>query len=255
MPRFDGARERIHQPVWSMAVRGIGVSQVTNGVRLFSDSPNSSAEFTNMQTSGAFTSDQTFVVKAIRAVMMFQSLKDSEFDAYGNPALLPALNGATVAGTNSRALDLYSLLGYGCHLTFNCSEKDQFTSQLVYCPAGMGIFGSTTENSRNIASNGWPSQENILLLAKDIPIPARQGFHTKLDFFNYKPITGNVPGAGTGGTAGTAGNAATAYTSALDPLAYLNAFDGIKLLGCVLDGIESMLNKVFGVRHTQALAA
>lgn len=239
MPRFDGARERIHQPLWDMAVRGIGLSSVINGVRLFANPNTSSEEFTNMATAGALQSDQTFVVKAIRALEFFQSLKDSEFDAYGNPALLPALNGATVAGTNSRALDLYSLLGYGCHLTFKAGEKDQFTSQLVYCPAGMGIFGSTTENSRNIASNGWPSQENIMLLAKDIPIPARQGLSAKLDFFPFKPITGNMPGAGAGTTAGTAGNAATAYTSALDPLQYLNSFDGIKLLGIVLDGIKT----------------
>ncbi len=79
----------------------------------------------------------------------------------------------------------------------------------------------------------------ILLLAKDIPIPARQGFSARLDFFPYKPITGNVPGAGAGTSAGTAGTAAAAFTSALDTLAYLNAFDGIKMLGILLDGIKT----------------
>lgn len=239
MPRFDGARERIHQPLWDMAVRGIGLSSVINGVRLFANPNTSSEEFTNMATAGALQSDQTFVVKAIRALEMFQSLKDSEFNAYGNPQLLPALNGDSVAASNSRALDLYSLIGYGCHLTLKAGEKDQFTSQLVYCPAGFGIFGNTTENSRNVVSNGWPSQENILLLAKDVPIPARQGFSVRLDFFPFKPITGNVPGAGAGTSAGTAGDPATSYTSALDPLAYLNAFDGIKMLGVMLDGIKT----------------
>ncbi len=78
-----------------------------------------------------------------------------------------------------------------------------------------------------------------MLLAKDIPIPARQGFFVKIDAFPYKPINGNVPGAGAGTTAGTAGNAATAYTSSLDTLAYLNAFDGIKMLGVILDGIKT----------------
>lgn len=239
MPRFDGARERIHQPLWDVAVRGIGVSGVINGTRLFANPNTSSEEFTNMQTAGALQSDQTFVVKAIRAFDYFQSLKDSEFDAYGNPQLLPALNGASVAGTNSRALDLYELIGYGCHLSLTAGEKVQFSSQLVYCPAGMGVFGSTTENSRNIASNGWPSQENILLLAKDIPIPARQGFNVQLNFFPFKPITGNVPGSGPGTSAGTAGNPASSYTSALDVLAYLNSFDGIKLLGVMLDGVKT----------------
>ncbi len=250
MPRFDGARERIHQPLWAMAVKGIGLSSVINGVRLFANTSASTEDFTNMATAGALQSDQTFVVKAIRAVMMFQSLQDPEFNAYGNAALLPALNGITVAGDNNRALDLYSLLGYGCNVTFKAGEKDQFTAPLVYCPAGMGIFGATTGNSRNIASNGWPSQQNLMLLAKDIPIPARQGFTARLDFFNYAPITGNVPGAGAGTTAGTGAGAAIPYTSVLDPLAYLNAFDGIKLLGIILDGIEQACNKILaGVKN------
>lgn len=239
MPRFDGARERIHQPLWDMAVRGIGLSSVINGVRLFANPNTSSEEFTNMATAGALQSDQTFVVKAIRALEFFQSLKDSAFDAYGAPQLLPALNGASVAGTSARAQDLYSLLAYGCHLTFKAGEKDQFTSQLVYAPSGMGVFGSSNENSRAIISNGWPSHENVLLLAKDIPIPARQGISVRLDFFPFKPITGNVPGAGPGTTAGLGAATASQYSAALDPLAYLNAFDGVKMLGVILDGIKT----------------
>lgn len=239
MPRFDGARERIHQPLWDMAVRGIGLSSVINGVRLFANPNTSSEEFTNMATAGALQSDQTYVVKAIRALEFFQSLKSTAFNAYGSPQLLPALNGDSVAGTNDRAQDLYSLLSYGCHLTFKAGEKDQFTSQLVYTPAGMGVFGSSTMGDRHIISNGWPSHENVLLLAKDIPIPARQGISVRLDFFPFKPITGNVPGAGAGTTAGVGENEATNYTAALDPLAYLNAFDGVKMLGVILDGIKT----------------
>jgi len=246
MPRFDGARERIHQPLWDMAVRGIGLSSVINGVRLFANPNTSSEEFTNMATAGALQSDQTYVVKAIRALEFFQSLKDdSAFGEYGNPQLLPALNGPSVAADADRAADLYSLLAYGCHLTFKAGEKDQFTSQLVYTPAGMGVFGSSNVNQRNIISNGWPSHENVLLLAKDIPIPARQGISVRLDFFPFKPITGSVPGAGAGTTAGVPADdplpaaPATAYTAALDPLAYLNAFDGVKMLGVILDGIKT----------------
>jgi hypothetical protein len=82
-------------------------------------------------------------------------------------------------------------------------------------------------------------------LAKDIPIPARQGISVRLDFFPFKPITGSVPGAGAGTTAGVPADGddpavpATAYTAALDPLAYLNAFDGVKMLGVILDGIKT----------------
>jgi hypothetical protein len=241
MPRFDGARERIHQPIWDVALRGIGLSNVVNGVRLFSSSQTNSDEFTNLTTAGALQSDQTYVVKAIRAFMSFMTLQDPVFAAYGNPAIIAALNIASVAGSGAYALDLYSLLGYGCHLTFKAGEKDQFTAPLVYCPAGMGIFGQTTENARSIASNGWPSHENIMLLAKDIPIPSRQGIQARLDFFPYRPITGNLPGAGAGTTAGTGGNAAAAFGLNLDPLVRLNSFDGLKLLGIMVDGIKTRL--------------
>ncbi len=239
MPRFDGARERVHQPIWDMAVRGIGLSSVINGVRLFANPNTSSEEFTNMATAGALQSDQTFVVKAIRAVTFFQSLQDAAFAAYGNPALITALASAGVAGTPERALDLHQLLGYGCHLTFKAGEKDQFTSPIVYCPAGMGTFGQTTTNGRNVVTNGLPTHENVLLLAKDIPIPARQGFSARLDFFPYKAITGNIPGAGAGTTAGLGATAAAAFTTTLDPLLYLNSFDGLKYFGVIIDGIKT----------------
>ena len=239
MPRFDGARERIHQPLWDVACRGFGLSSVINGTRLFANPNTSSEEFTNMATAGALQSDQTFVVKAIRAVEFFEALDAAGFSAYGNPVLRTALNSASVAGTAAMAQDLYSLLGYGCHLTFKAGEKDQFTSPLVYCPAGMGIFGSGNVNDRMAISNGWPSHENIMLLAKDIPIPARQGISVRLDFFPFKPITGNVPGAGAGTTAGTTALAAAAFTTTCDPLLFLNSFDGLKLLGVILDGIKT----------------
>ena len=239
MPRFDGARERIHQPIWDVACRGFGLSNVGNGVRLFANPNTSSDEFTNKTTSGGLESDQTYVVKAIRSLMLFQAINVNEFGSYGNPALITAVNLASVAGNGARALDLYQLLGWGCHVTFRAGEKDQFTSQLVYCPSGMGISGMTTEADRSIASVGWPSQENLALLAKDIPIPARQGFSAKLDFFPFKAITGNLPGAGAGTSAGTAGNAAAAFSVNIDPLLYLNSFDGIKLLGVEIDGVKT----------------
>ncbi len=239
MPRFDGARERIHQPLWDFAVRGFGLSSVSNGVRLFANPNTGSAEFTNMMTAAALQSDQTYVVKAIRAVMMFQSIKDAAFDSYGNAALITGVNGATVAGTAERAADLYTLLGYGCHLSFTAGEKTQFSSPLVYCPSGFGISGATTVNNRGPLNNGWPSQENLLLLAKDIPIPARQGIQCALDFFPFRPTAGNLPGAGTGYSAGTTGNASAAFSANVDPLAYLNGFDGLKMLGVMLDGVKT----------------
>ncbi len=253
MPRFDGARERIHQPLWDFAVRGFGLSSVQNGTRLFANPNTSSEEFTNMATAGALQSDQTFVVKAIRGVQYFRAL-DGAFAAIGNPALTAALNIASIGGTNEHAADLYSLTGYGCNITFKAGEKEQFTAPLVYCPSGFGISGVSTLSEYNVMNNGWPSQENLMLLAKDIPIPARQGINVRLDFFPFRPTTGNVPGAGAGTSSGNTANAAAAFTTTLDVLARLNAFDGVKMLGVMLDGIEFEVANS-DVEHTTALAA
>ena len=63
-------------------------------------------------------------------------------------------------------------------------------------------------------------------MARDIPIAARQAFSVVIDFF---PFTRGPTLAGQGGAIG----------ADLDPLAYLNQFDGIKLFQCMVDGLET----------------
>jgi hypothetical protein len=165
-------------------------------------------------------SDQTYVVKALRCSMWFQSLADSEFGSFGD---LTALS-TNVTGTNSRAEDLYVLCAYGCYVNFIAGDKPQFFAPLWYLPAGGGISGVTTENSRHALTNGVPSQEAIMLLAKDIHVPARQNIAVTCEFFPFTRL-----GNGQGGAIG----------ADLSPLDYLNEFDGAKLLQVYLDGIRT----------------
>lgn len=220
MPKLLGVRERQHQPIFDTLVRGIGITTVPNLQQLFGNANVGQRDLTNLAVAGQLASDQTYVVKAIRCSMYFQSLNDPEFGAFG---ALPAIN-ANTTGTNSRAEDLYKLMAYGAFLNFIVGEKTQFFSPLWYFPAGGGISGFTTENSRHELTNGVPSQEAIMLLAKDIHVPARQNIAVTVEFFPFA-----VQGAGQGG----------AIPAALDPLAYLNQFDGIKNIQVHLDGIRT----------------
>lgn len=226
MPKFDGVRERQHQPMYDTLVRGIGISNVANNSLLFAAAVTGQQALTNMVQPGVLAADQTFNVKAIRSAMYFQSLADSEFAAYGT---LTALS-TNVTSTNSRAEDLYSLLAYGCVATFQAGDKPQFVGPLWYFPAGGGVSGFTTENSRHALSNGVPSQEAIMLLAKDIPVPARQNIQVQMSFFPFaRSGNGGLTGNGQGGAIG----------ADLSPLDYLNQFDGAKMCQVYLDGIRT----------------
>jgi hypothetical protein len=220
MPKIQGVRERRHQPFFDSLVRGIGISTVAAQTSLFGNANVGQRQLTNLQTPGVLAADQTYMIKALRVSMYFQSLADSEFAAFG---ALTALN-TNATGTNSRALDLYPLLGYGAYFELNVGDKPQFFAPLWYAPAGGGIQGFSTENSRNVITNGMPSHTCILKLAKDIHVPARQNFNVNVLMFPFARL-----GAGQGGAIG----------ADLDINAYLNQFDGIKLTQFWIDGIQT----------------
>jgi hypothetical protein len=154
--------------------------------------------------------------------MYFQSLNDAEFGAFG---ALPDLQVAAL-GTNSRAEDLYQLMAYGVYFQLNVGDKPMFFAPVWYSPAGGGPSGFTTENARHVITNGIASHEAILLLGKDVHIPARQNFNITMEFFPF-PRLGNgqaVPGP---------------FIADLSPLDYLNQFDGIKLIQMFVDGVQT----------------
>ncbi len=220
MPKVQGVRERRHQPFYDTLVRGIGISTVNAQSSLFGNANVGQRQLTNLQTPGVLAADQTYMIKALRVVMYFQSLADEDFAAFGSLTTLAA----NVTGDNARAEDLYSLLGYGAYFDLQVGDKPQFMAPLWYAPAGGGIHGFTTENSRHVITNGIPAHTSILRLAKDIHMPARQNFKVDILMYPFPRL-----GAGQGGAIG----------ADLDPTAYLNQFDGIKLLQFHVDGIQT----------------
>lgn len=219
MARLKNVRERVHQPFFDHVLRGVGTSQLENNRRLFSQNAGNPA-LTNLATSGALPSDATYIIKSVRCSMWFQSLNDAEFNtAYGT---LPVF---TTTATNSRAEDLYQILANGAYFTLTVGQKDMLTAPLWYAPAGGGINGFTTQNSRHVLTNGVASQEAILKLAKDIHVPARQNFTVTVSFFPLAVLGTNLAGA--------------AMAGSLDPLAYLNQYDGIKSLSFQIDGVQT----------------
>jgi hypothetical protein len=219
MARLRDIRERIHQPQYDTLVRGIGRSNIQNLQQLFGNANVGNRSLTNLQVAGQLAADATYVLKAVRCAMWFQGLADSEFtDNFGDIVGL-----TNVAGSNSRAEDLYMLCAYGSTFTLNVGNKPMLTAPLWYIPAGGGPAGFTTENSRHVITNGAATQEAILKLAKDIPITVRQNFNVQVEFFPYVRL-----GSAAGGAA---------INVDLDPLLYLNQFDGAKLLQVHVDGI------------------
>jgi hypothetical protein len=222
MARLRDIRERVHQPKYDTLVKGIAVTNIAATSRLFGNANVGQQDLTNLQQPGQLSSDATYVLKAMRCAMYFQGLNDAEFsNAYGT---LPAL---TTIGTNARAEDLYSIMAYSTIFTLNVGNKPMLIAPLWYIPAGGGITGFTTENSRHALTNGVASQEAILRLAKDIPITVRQAFDVEIRIYPYVRLNGglNTAGAAIGGDVDTQG--------------CLNQFDGIKLVQLHLDGVET----------------
>ena len=225
MPRLDGVREKRHQPFFDTLVRGIGVSTVNNLTQLFGNGNVGQRALTNLQVAGVLASDQTYLLKVIRCNMYFQSLNDADFNTFG---ALPDLE-TPALGTNARAEDLYQLMSYGTYFQLNVGDKPMFFAPIWYAPAGGGPSGFTTENSRHVITNGVASQEAVLVLGKDIHVPARQNFNVTIEFFPFPRLGTGLAPVGVG----------TLYPADLSPLDYLNQFDGVKLIQLYVDGVQT----------------
>ncbi len=222
MARLRDVRERVHQPYYDTLVRNIGVTNLNNSTPLFGGTNVNNRALSNMQIAGQFASDATYILKAVRGVLLFKGLNDPEFTGTYNASITPVAN---VTATNARAEDLYDIVSYGAHFTLSVGNKPMMNAPFWYIPAGGGPSGSSTENSRHHITNGMATQEAILKLARDIPIVARQNFAITIDFFPYLRSQSGLGSAG--GAIGTD----------IDPLTYLNQFDGLKLVQCHVDGL------------------
>lgn len=156
MPRLQGYRERVHQPLYDTLVRTLGdpTPAVQNSARLFGNAVVGDLGRTNMTSAGQLASDQTFVALALRVWLFFD-------------------------GTNARN----NYLGVASQLywTLVVGQKPMFQVPCWYLPSGGGIWGFNAGNA--IANLGTPEQGAILKLARPIIIPVRQNFYAQADWF------------------------------------------------------------------------
>jgi len=103
--------------------------------------------WTNMNIAGVFSSDETYIILAIRCYLFFT----------GNNALL-----------------MYQQVSQQMYLSLNVGDKPQFSGPAWLFPQGGGVHGY--DSATPAMTNGVPSTEAILKLAKPIPLPARQSF-------------------------------------------------------------------------------
>ena len=156
MPRLHGVKERRHQPFWDTLIRTLAASPtaVANSTRLFGNANVGNIALTNLQVAGQLASDQTYVILALRCYLYFN-------------------------GVNRRIL--YLGVASQLYFTLTVGDKPQFQCPAWYLPAGGGIQGF--DSGTSIFSNGDPSQEAILKLARPIMVPVRQNFSVTAEFF------------------------------------------------------------------------
>lgn len=224
MPRILNASQLAHVTYYDTLFRNIGVTNVINGSTLFASAGTGRRDLTNMKTPGALPGDQVLLVKSLRIPMYFQGLNDSEYNQpYGNfPAII-----ANAVASNSRAQDCYGMSIFGSYFTFEVGNKPYLLAPTLFAPAGGGPYGSSTENSRHVISNGVPQTSATLRFAKPVQISARQPFTVKVDWYAFLRM-----GNGVGATGLPLGND-------LDPLGFVNNFDGLKVWQCHAEGIET----------------
>jgi hypothetical protein len=155
MPKLVGVRERRHQPFYDTLFRADTSTApsptVGQTTRLFAAGTNlSQTEWTNMNMAGALPSDNTFIILSIRCWLYF-------------------------SGTNS--LTMYAYTAHQLYLNLYVGDKPQFLAPCWYFPQGGGIWGY--DSTTPLCTNGMPTQEAILKLAKPIPVPARQHFYVE----------------------------------------------------------------------------
>lgn len=189
MAQLPGFREQIHEIKFDTLIRGVGTSTLATKTKLFRATNTGSPELTNMQEGGRLSNEEVFLALAIQFYVQF----------------------ATAA--------LYRYIEDGLLWTLNVGNKPMLGAlPLFVAPAGGGMYGNDVNAQAHVISNGLPSWEAILKLAKPIKIEKNQHFSVDVEFFNFASQDAGV-------------------TAAIDPLAQINADTGIKIVKCLISGI------------------
>ena len=140
--------------VWDTLIRTTGDPSpvVAASGNLFGSANVGNIDRTNLQVAGQLAADQTYVILALRCWLYF-------------------------TGTNRRN----NYLRISTQLYFNLivGDKPAFQCPAWYLPAGGGVWGF--DSGTSTFTNGLPTQEAILKLARPVMVPVRQNFNVVLN--------------------------------------------------------------------------
>lgn len=199
MPKLTNVRERVHQPFRDTLIRTSGyfTSAITDVTRLFTVAGKPEGE-TNLPNGSTLPSDQSMVVLACRVFTHYRNpiqRGTASLDVGGTGVLVLDRNGdfifpsgaadATTVQTvlNGNAVgapeDCFRLWWQSQDQllwSFGAGDKFSITSMpTAYFPYGGGLAqGQMNQTDLIQWSNGMPSHEGILRLARAVLIPPRQ---------------------------------------------------------------------------------
>ena len=114
---------------------------------------------------------------------------------------------------------LYRYIEDGLMWTLNVGNKPMLGAlPLFVAPGGGGMFGHDVNSQAHVITNGVPSWEAVMKLAKPVKIEKNQHFSVDVEFYDFASLD-------------------AAVTTAIDPRAQLNADTGLKIVKCFLGGI------------------
>lgn len=198
MPKLTNVRERVHQPFRDSLIRtsGMFTNALTDVTRLFTVAGKPEGE-TNLPNGSTLPSDQSMVVLALRVFTHFRNsiqrstpaqnivLPDGTsilrrngdfiYPAAAGSAFGAVLNGQAV-GDPADCFRLWWQAQDQALWSFGAGDKFSITSMpSSYFPYGGGLAqGQMQQTDLIYWSNGMPSHEGILRLARAVLIPPRQ---------------------------------------------------------------------------------
>jgi len=188
MPSLPGYKEQVHDEKFDTLIRGTGASTVQNRVKMFGAGNIGNPALTNMQVGGALSSEEIFLVLSLRFYTQF----------------------ATGA--------MHRFVEDGLFFTLAVGNKPMLGPLPIFvAPCGGGMYGFDVNAQAHVITNGAPTWQGILQLAKPVKIEKFQHFSVDVDWYTFQSLDG--------------------FTAAIDPLAQLNADVGLKIIKCFLGGI------------------
>jgi hypothetical protein len=198
MASLAGYREQIQHELFDTLIRGVGASTVSQKTKLFSPANVGQPELTNMQEGGRLSNEEVFLILSIRIYVQFH------FNHETKPGDDPAT--------------LYRWIEDGILWTLNVGNKPQMGPlPLFVAPGAGGLFGFDVTDNAFVITNGVPDWKAALKLAKPIKVEKNQHFAVDTEFYTFASLDG--------------------ATTAIDPLAQLNAEKGLKIIKVFLGGI------------------